>query len=73
MTVSRRSQQMAAAVFGALGVAVFLLGANTAIYFATGSSVQDMIFGKKGGSDARTCVDILQQTPKPAVVGPVVD
>ncbi|MDI3291787.1 succinate dehydrogenase [Polyangium sp. 15x6] len=73
VTVSRRSQQMAAAVFGVLGVAIFLLGANTAIYFATGSSVQDKIFGKKGGSDARTCVDILQQTQKPASVGPVIE
>ncbi len=74
VTVSRRSQQTAAAVFGLLGLAIFLLGANTAIYFATGSSVQDMILGKKTGtSDARMCNDILQQTPKPVTVGPVVD
>ena len=33
---------MAATVFGLVGVAVFFLGANTAVYFATGESVPDM-------------------------------
>lgn len=42
ITVSRRSQRMAATVFGLVGVAVFFLGANTAVYFATGESVPDM-------------------------------
>jgi succinate dehydrogenase/fumarate reductase cytochrome b subunit (b558 family) len=73
VTVSRRSQQMAATVFGLLGLAIFLLGANTAIYFATGSSVQDMIFGKRDTGGARTCVDILQQAPKPMSVGSAID
>lgn len=73
VTVSRRAQQMAATVFGLLGVAIFLLGANTAIYFATGQSVQDMIFGRKTDSGARTCVDILQQAPKPVTIGPAID
>jgi succinate dehydrogenase/fumarate reductase cytochrome b subunit (b558 family) len=63
LTVSRRSQQMAATVFGLVGVVVFLLGANTAIYFATGSRFPDAawekIFGAaetKGG--VRTCADV---------------
>jgi succinate dehydrogenase/fumarate reductase cytochrome b subunit (b558 family) len=46
ITVSRRAQRAAAAVFGVLGLAIFFLGANTAIYFATGASIQDMILGK---------------------------
>src|SRR5262245_35749128 len=37
ITVSRRAQQAAATVFGIVGLIVFLLGANTAIYFATGA------------------------------------
>lgn len=35
--LSRRSQRAGALVFGALGVVVFVLGANTTLYFATGS------------------------------------
>jgi succinate dehydrogenase/fumarate reductase cytochrome b subunit (b558 family) len=58
ITVSRRSQQMAATVFGLLGLAVFLLGANTAIYFATGSEFPGQLFGESGGKAARTCQDI---------------
>ncbi len=37
ITVSRRSQRLAATAFGLLGLAVFVLGARTAIYFATGA------------------------------------
>lgn len=39
ITVSRRSQRLAAAVAGVIGVLVFVLGANTAVYFATGSKL----------------------------------
>jgi succinate dehydrogenase/fumarate reductase cytochrome b subunit (b558 family) len=57
ITVSRRSQRMAATVFGLVGLAVFLLGANTAIYFATGSRFPGLLFGEdKAG--AHTCVDV---------------
>lgn len=35
--LSRRSQRAASLVFGALGLAVFVLGANTTLFFATGS------------------------------------
>jgi succinate dehydrogenase / fumarate reductase, cytochrome b subunit len=58
-------------VFGLLGVAVFCLGANTAIYFATGSSVQDMIFGRKETSGARTCNEILHPTKPTTTVGAI--
>lgn len=39
VTLSRRSQRATGALFALLGVAVFLLGATTAIYFATGWKV----------------------------------
>jgi succinate dehydrogenase/fumarate reductase cytochrome b subunit (b558 family) len=38
ITVSRKSQRMAAILFGLLGVAIFLLGVNTTFYFARGST-----------------------------------
>ena len=61
ITVSKRSQQMSAVVFGLLGIAIFLLGANTAIYFATDSIFPGMLFGENaGGNVARTCQDIAR-------------
>jgi succinate dehydrogenase / fumarate reductase cytochrome b subunit len=39
LTVSRRAQQMSAWAFGLVGVLVFVLGADTAVFFATGWSV----------------------------------
>ncbi len=59
ITVSRRSQRISATVFGLIGLIVFLLGANTAIYFATGSRVA--VFGTPADSPiarARSCADI---------------
>jgi succinate dehydrogenase/fumarate reductase cytochrome b subunit (b558 family) len=44
LTVSRRSQRLSAGVFGVVGVAIFLLGANSTIYFATGAR----LFGSGG-------------------------
>jgi succinate dehydrogenase/fumarate reductase cytochrome b subunit (b558 family) len=44
ITVSRRSQQAAATVFGLAGLALFFLGANTTIYFATGAAIHTWIF-----------------------------
>jgi succinate dehydrogenase/fumarate reductase cytochrome b subunit (b558 family) len=69
ITVSRRSQQAAATVFGLLGLAVFLLGANTAIYFATDSvfpsQIIDRIFGTSTAETVgRTCLDVAR-TPAP--------
>lgn len=39
ITVSRRSQQLSATAFGVLGIILFILGANTAIYFTTGAGI----------------------------------
>ena len=38
ITVSKRSQRLAAAALGVVGLVVFALGANTTVYFATGST-----------------------------------
>ncbi len=60
ITVSRRAQRLSATVFGLLGVMLFFLGANTAIYFATGSRIA--LFGRAPGSKSaqvlRTCPDV---------------
>jgi hypothetical protein len=37
ITLSRRATRLASAAFGLFGLALFVLGANTVIYFATGS------------------------------------
>jgi len=58
ITVSRRSQRLAATVFGVLGLIIFLLGANTAIYFATGARVAIPAFSENARSGARTCADL---------------
>jgi succinate dehydrogenase/fumarate reductase cytochrome b subunit (b558 family) len=57
ITVSRRSQQAAATVFGLVGLAMFFLGASTAIYFATGWRLP---FASSGTAEtgARTCADL---------------
>jgi succinate dehydrogenase / fumarate reductase cytochrome b subunit len=39
LTVTVRAQRAAATVFGLLGLLLFVIGANTAIYFATGSRI----------------------------------
>ena len=63
ITLSRRAQRMSATVFGILGVVLFLLGANTAIYFATGSRFTLPLLKVFSGSSElgtgapRTCVD----------------
>ncbi|MFO0613260.1 MAG: succinate dehydrogenase cytochrome b558 subunit [Polyangiaceae bacterium] len=65
ITPTRRSQRISATVFGVLGAVVFFLGANTAIYFATGSKIA--IFGTPSDSalaSVRTCPDVLE-SPKP--------
>lgn len=55
ITISRRAQRMSATVFGLAGIAIFLLGANTVIYFATGSRL-DLGLGEHEAG-ARTCAD----------------
>ena len=37
ITVTQRSQRLAAGLFGIVGLIIFVLGANTTVYFATGS------------------------------------
>lgn len=57
ITVSRRSQRMAATVFGLAAIALLVLGINTVIYFASGSQVS--IFGTASGAElehrVKTC------------------
>jgi succinate dehydrogenase / fumarate reductase cytochrome b subunit len=64
VTVSRRAQRTSATVFGLLGVVLFLIGANTAIYFATGSRIafSGHLFGSVSAQAVRTCAEI-QTTP----------
>jgi succinate dehydrogenase/fumarate reductase cytochrome b subunit (b558 family) len=69
ITVSRRSQRLAATAFGLVGLLVFLLGANTAIYFATGSRVP-LPFASASGparGGARSCADVPMAPPASAV------
>lgn len=62
ITVSRRSQRVAATVFGLVGLVVFLLGANTAIYFATGARWPAAIFGSSK-PNVRSCADLTYTAP----------
>jgi succinate dehydrogenase / fumarate reductase cytochrome b subunit len=61
ITVSRRSQRMAATVFGLVGVGVLVLGLCTVIFFATGFNIPSAIFGTS--VKGRTCID-LPAAPK---------
>ena len=68
LTVSRRSQQAAAVVFSLVGVLVFILGANTAIYFATGSRFPAVLLGSTdSAAGARTCADTPTRSQATAV------
>lgn len=66
ITVSRRSQRLSATVFGIVGLVVFLLGANTVLYFATGSRYPNDLFGwnKAGAAGSRTCAEIGSMTAR---------
>lgn len=58
VTVSLRSQRLGAILAGALGLAVFVLGVNTTLYFATGSrTFLPTSFGPEEARP-RSCVDI---------------
>lgn len=65
ITVSRRAQRASAAVFGFVGLVVFLLGANTAIYFATGSRIAPfgVAASETGKHAAISCVESVTSTP----------
>ena len=67
IVVTRSAQRISATAFGLAGLLLFFLGANTAIYFATGSRVA--VFGVPVGSHetlARTCSD----PPRPGSAQP---
>jgi succinate dehydrogenase / fumarate reductase cytochrome b subunit len=68
LTVSRRAQRISATVFGLAGVVLFFLGANTAIYFATGARIA--VFGVPSSSQTaqttKTCPDVVS-APAPAL------
>lgn len=59
ITISRRSQRMSAAVLGLVGVVVFLLGANTTLYFATGSRFfMPSSLSHEPAASPRSCADV---------------
>lgn len=67
ITVSKRSQQMAAWIFGLAGAAIFCLGANTIIHFATGEGVlEKQLHGSSEHAGSRTCHDIREEKLKAA-------
>jgi succinate dehydrogenase/fumarate reductase cytochrome b subunit (b558 family) len=68
ITVSRRATRLASGVFGLLGLALFALGANTVIYFATGTRL--MFSTASSGSEVApvTCRDLREAKPKQVVV-----
>lgn len=69
ITVSKRSQQMAAWVFGIVGAIVFFLGANTIIHFATGKGIfEERIVGDAEHPTTRTCYDIREEKLKSQAV-----
>lgn len=55
ITASRRAERVAAGLFGAFGVLLFLVGASTIIYFATGSRFVLSTPGLAAGPPAITC------------------
>lgn len=66
ITVSRRSQRMAATVFGLFALVLFLLGFNTVLYFASGSEIA--LFGTAAADSeagARTCATPASTFPSP--------
>ncbi|NUP11603.1 MAG: succinate dehydrogenase [Polyangiaceae bacterium] len=60
ITSSRRSQRISATVFGLAGLALFAVGANTAIYFATGArlAVLGVPAHTRTAQLTKTCADI---------------
>lgn len=69
ITTSRRASRLASGVFGLFGVALFLLGANTILYLATGSAVVQPAISTAPFDEPVTCADSLGQNP--LATGPV--
>jgi succinate dehydrogenase/fumarate reductase cytochrome b subunit (b558 family) len=67
VTLSRRSQHLSALFAGALGIAVFLLGVNTTLYFATGARMFVPSSLGREPTQPHSCVDIPLRAPVAAV------
>lgn len=65
VTASRRSQRMSATVLGVVGLLVFVLGANTAVYFATGSKLFVPSSAHEGDPTGH-CAETVRAVPLPA-------
>lgn len=65
ITQSRAAQRLTAVVFGLLGVIVFLLGANTTLYFATGSRFFLPAASHERANQPRSCADLPGPPPAP--------
>ncbi len=61
ITVSRRATRIASAVFGIVGIVLFLISADTVIYFATGSRI---VLSADGAAEqpALSCRDVGDRT-----------
>jgi succinate dehydrogenase / fumarate reductase cytochrome b subunit len=60
ITVSRRATRIASTAFGILGIVLFALGANTVIYFATGSRLT-LSLREPHGPATKSCADLADQ------------
>jgi succinate dehydrogenase/fumarate reductase cytochrome b subunit (b558 family) len=69
ITVSRRAARLASGLFGLFGLALFALGANTVIYFATGTRLD--LFSHPSASDAAAvgCQDLTGPAAQAAALG----
>jgi succinate dehydrogenase/fumarate reductase cytochrome b subunit (b558 family) len=66
ITVSERSQRFATIVAASLGVALWLLGANTILFFATGGSMMfptSWVRGEHGRDPGEDMIEPVQLTP----------
>lgn len=70
ITVSRRSQRISAAVLGVIGLAVFVLGVNTAVYFATGSKLFVPSSSSASAPELEHCPGSVKEAPPPAAAAP---
>jgi succinate dehydrogenase / fumarate reductase cytochrome b subunit len=58
VTTSERATRLAAGAFGVFGIVLFALGANTIIYFATGSRLVLSAHDRQPGTESFSCSDI---------------
>jgi succinate dehydrogenase/fumarate reductase cytochrome b subunit (b558 family) len=67
--VSRRSQRVFGATVGVLGLLVFLVGADTALFFATGARFAGL-FEASSSATSERCSVVDPSSAKPTTVGP---